>query len=198
MILTTTFQMDLNLYLYLPPLSAHPPSCLKGLINGELCRYWTKNTNHKDFQDILTKFIAKLLDREHTITTLTPMLLEAAARLDHVSVNDTNDASSKLSTFIGNTTPTGYSSKKFVKYIMICYNMLYIMNTCRWPFHGLKSLKTSSHALLLSYLIALTSMISYNNTKEASINFETATVNDATQVAKSKISTHSNSLALCM
>jgi hypothetical protein len=35
----TTFQKQLNLYLYLPPLSAHPVSCLKGFIKGELNRY---------------------------------------------------------------------------------------------------------------------------------------------------------------
>ncbi len=94
-IITTTFQKDLNLYLYLPPLSAHPPSCLKGLINGKLCRYWTQNTTHEDFQDVLTKFIARLLDRGHMITALAPMLLQAAACLDHVSVTNINDASSK-------------------------------------------------------------------------------------------------------
>jgi hypothetical protein len=33
---TRTFQKEMNLYLYIPPLSAHPPSCLKGLITGEL------------------------------------------------------------------------------------------------------------------------------------------------------------------
>jgi hypothetical protein len=36
----STFQKPLNLYLYTPPLSAHPYSCLKGLIKGELNRYW--------------------------------------------------------------------------------------------------------------------------------------------------------------
>jgi hypothetical protein len=39
----STFQKPLNLYLYLPPLSAHPRSCLKGLVQGELNRYWTQN-----------------------------------------------------------------------------------------------------------------------------------------------------------
>jgi hypothetical protein len=95
-IITTTFQKDLNLYLYLPPLSAHPPSCLKGLINGELRRYWTQNTTHEDFQDVLTKFITRLLDRGHTITALAPMLLQASACLDQASVNNNNDASSKI------------------------------------------------------------------------------------------------------
>jgi len=33
---TRTFQKEMNLYLYIPPLSVHPPSCLKGLITGEL------------------------------------------------------------------------------------------------------------------------------------------------------------------
>jgi hypothetical protein len=39
----STFQKPLNLHLYIPPLSAHPQSCLKGLIAGELRRYWLQN-----------------------------------------------------------------------------------------------------------------------------------------------------------
>jgi hypothetical protein len=63
---TNTYQKDLNLYLYLPPKSAHPPSCLKGLITGVLRRYWLQN-NTFDFQDILIKFIKRLSERGHRI-----------------------------------------------------------------------------------------------------------------------------------
>jgi hypothetical protein len=78
---TTTYQKPLNLYLYLPPNSAHPPSCLKGLITGEIRRYWTQNSP-EDFQSILTKFINRLLQRGYTLSNLTPILLKAAATLE--------------------------------------------------------------------------------------------------------------------
>jgi hypothetical protein len=39
-----TYQKSINLYLYIPTSSVHPPSCFKGLICGELRRYWLQNT----------------------------------------------------------------------------------------------------------------------------------------------------------
>jgi hypothetical protein len=51
-ITTKTYQKNMNLYLYIPPLSAHPPSCFKGLITRELCRYWLQNSP-ENFQEIL-------------------------------------------------------------------------------------------------------------------------------------------------
>jgi hypothetical protein len=61
----------MNLYLYIPPLSSHPPSCFKGLIHGELQRYYRQN-NKDDFIDIMVKFINRLLERGYTIENLTP------------------------------------------------------------------------------------------------------------------------------
>jgi hypothetical protein len=78
----STFQKPLNLHLYIPPLSAHPQSCLKGLISGELRRYWLQNSP-TNFQILVTKFIERLHARGHTVEGLLPLLLQAAATLDN-------------------------------------------------------------------------------------------------------------------
>jgi hypothetical protein len=90
-ILTKTFQKSTNLYLYIPSNSAHPPSCLKGLISGELRRYWLQN-NLKDFQDILAKFIHRVALRGHKLKDLTPIFQQAAAQLElkQTSTNNAN------------------------------------------------------------------------------------------------------------
>jgi len=87
---TSTFQKSMNLYLYIPPRSSHPPSCLKGLISGELRRYYLQN-NSNDFQNLLTKFIRRLLDRGHKLEDLTPLLLQAASAIDRRIVPPPND-----------------------------------------------------------------------------------------------------------
>lgn len=92
---TRTYQEDMNLYLYIPPLLAHPPSCFKGLITGEVRRYWRQN-NPVDFQHILVKFIERLLARGHTLDKISPLLKNAAASLDKKGNNpstrtDTSD-----------------------------------------------------------------------------------------------------------
>ncbi len=77
---TSTFQKALNLYLYIPPNSAHPPSCLKGLISGEMRRYWIQN-DPQNFESILTKFIIRLTERGHNLHDLLPLLKHAAVQL---------------------------------------------------------------------------------------------------------------------
>jgi hypothetical protein len=93
-----TFQIEMNLYLYIPPLSAHPPSCLKGLITGELQRYWLQNSR-TDFQRILVKFIERLTERGHTIESLKPIFEQAAIRLEirpKMLANSTTDNNGTL------------------------------------------------------------------------------------------------------
>jgi len=88
---TKTFQKPTNLYLYIPSGSAHPPSCLKGLISGELRRYWIQN-GVKDFQEILAKFIHRLTLRGHKLEDLTQIFQQAAAQLE-LKQTYTNSAS---------------------------------------------------------------------------------------------------------
>jgi hypothetical protein len=76
----------MNLYLYIPPLSAHPPSCFKGLITSEVRRYWLQN-NPENFQTILIKFIERLLDRGHTLDKISSLISNAATKLDNKGNN---------------------------------------------------------------------------------------------------------------
>jgi hypothetical protein len=80
-IITSTYQKPINLYLYIPALSAHPPSCCKALINGECKRHWTQNTP-EDYQQLLQKFIKRLVHRGHSIANISPLLIQVAATLD--------------------------------------------------------------------------------------------------------------------
>jgi hypothetical protein len=76
----------MNLYLYIPALLAHPPSCFKGLIMGEVRCYWLQN-NPEDFQQLLLKFIERLLARGHTLDRVSQLLQNAAAALDSKGIN---------------------------------------------------------------------------------------------------------------
>ena len=68
----------MNLYLYLPSTSAHPPGVLKGLIFGNLQRYWYQNTYKEDFITISALFVDRLVARGYNIETLSPLFQEAA------------------------------------------------------------------------------------------------------------------------
>ena len=48
-----TFQKKLNLYLYIPPHSAHPPGTIRSLIFGLTRKYWQQNSDPNDFCAII-------------------------------------------------------------------------------------------------------------------------------------------------
>ena len=73
----------MNLYTYIPPLSAHPISCFKGLITGELLRYWVQNSDETNFQNITTQFIQCLVNRGHQLKDIIPILTSVAASIDN-------------------------------------------------------------------------------------------------------------------
>ena len=69
-ITTKTFQKKMNLYLYLPHHSAHPPGMLRSLLIGCLRRYWLQNSDFDDFTHISREFFTRLLDRGYDRPTL--------------------------------------------------------------------------------------------------------------------------------
>lgn len=82
---TRTYQKMLNLYLYTPRNSAHPPGVLKGLIYGHIKKFRKQNPNDADFQIIKKKFFERLIARGYTATKLLPIFKEASKiRTDNV------------------------------------------------------------------------------------------------------------------
>jgi len=60
---TRTNIKDLNLHLYIPGTSAHPPGMLKGLVFGRLLKYSKQNTDHSDFKFFTVSLFQNLMRR---------------------------------------------------------------------------------------------------------------------------------------
>jgi len=73
----------MNLHLYIPPTSAHPPGVQKSLIFGNLQRYWKQNTYITDFIDIAKQFAHRLIARGYEKETIKKIFKEAAKKLDN-------------------------------------------------------------------------------------------------------------------
>ena len=73
---TKTYQEELNLYLYIPPRSAHPPGMIKGVIASLLNRYKWQNTHQEDFINIVKLLFQRLLARGWSATFLKQEILK--------------------------------------------------------------------------------------------------------------------------
>ena len=85
-ITTSTYQKARNNYLYRPPSSAQPPHILYSLIYGTLHRYFWQNTKIQDYEDFVTKFFNRLMDRVHKQRDLKPLFQRAAKELKNSSM----------------------------------------------------------------------------------------------------------------
>jgi hypothetical protein len=79
---TKTYQKEMNLFLYIPPLSAHPAGVLKGLVYGNLRRFWKQNSDINDYIQVAHHFYRKLLERGHNATHLADLFMSAATKFD--------------------------------------------------------------------------------------------------------------------
>ena len=72
----------MNLYAYVPYLSANPPGMLRDLVISQLKRYWKQNTDTNDYQKYATLVYQQLRDRGYHHKDLAPVFVEAAHNID--------------------------------------------------------------------------------------------------------------------
>ena len=78
---TRTYQKPMNLFLYIPANSAHPPGQLQSLIYGLMKTYLHQNSKWSDFTETLNLLYRRLRARGHSSENLNPLFMEAAAKL---------------------------------------------------------------------------------------------------------------------
>jgi len=79
---TRTFQKAINLYLYLPPSSAHTRGVIKGMIYGLMSCYKAQNTHRRDYIFFTTLLFRRLLARGWQREVIYPTFIDAAERLE--------------------------------------------------------------------------------------------------------------------
>lgn len=83
-IVTKTYEKPMNLYLYIPPASAHPPGVLKSIVFGNLQRYRWQNSLPSDFILQATRFAERLIARGHSANSIRRIFMEAARSIDRI------------------------------------------------------------------------------------------------------------------
>jgi hypothetical protein len=79
---TKTYQKPQNLFLYIPPASAHAPGVIKSTVFGNLQRFWNQNSNISDYQTVTKEFAKHLELRGHDREQIRKLFAEAAAMID--------------------------------------------------------------------------------------------------------------------
>jgi len=80
---TKTFQKKMDLFLYIPPHSSHPPGLMKSLIYGLLLTYFLQNTHRSDFFDMISLLHKRLLARGHR-TAMIQWLIQRKVLTDQI------------------------------------------------------------------------------------------------------------------
>jgi hypothetical protein len=77
---TNLFEKEMNLYLYLPPHSAHPPGVLRGLIIGMTKRIFRLTTTVDDKRTAIHTLFRRLVARGYRPDTIRPIFHDAICR----------------------------------------------------------------------------------------------------------------------
>ena len=120
-VVTRTYEKSLNLFLYIPPQSAHSPGVLKSTIFGNVRRHWIQNSKNEDYCAAVQRFMGRLEARGHARKDLLPIFKEAFEKIsksqDSASTRSSSDAAPPLSTlfFHGEYHPRGVSRQNIRK-----------------------------------------------------------------------------------
>jgi hypothetical protein len=93
---TQLYEKELNLYLYIPATSCHPPSILKSIIFGAVHRAKVLNSSAENIMPCIVKTFQRLLARGYSSDTLKPLFQEATNKIlranliDDTQTEDTN------------------------------------------------------------------------------------------------------------
>jgi len=79
----------MNLYLYIPPHSAHPPGTLRSLIFGRIQAYWNQNTYKEDFLQMAKLLVQRLLARGYSQRHIMPTIREVLSKLENNNIQTT-------------------------------------------------------------------------------------------------------------
>ena len=82
---TKLFEKALNLYLYIPPSSSHPPGCIKGIIFGMVYRIYSLTDNKDNIKYILNAFLQRLLRRGYSDPVIRPIMNEGIERYSRIN-----------------------------------------------------------------------------------------------------------------
>lgn len=85
---TRLYEKPLNLYLYIPPHSAHAPGNLRGLVIGMTERIFRLTSDRQDQQIALRNLFQRLCHRGYTSTILKPLFQAALDRIDNRIIPD--------------------------------------------------------------------------------------------------------------
>jgi hypothetical protein len=85
---TSLFEKKLNLYLYIPPHSAHAPGILQGLVFGMTARIRNLTSHWQDQVTAMHNLLLRLCRRGYTSTQLRPLFDAALDRLDNPPIPD--------------------------------------------------------------------------------------------------------------
>jgi hypothetical protein len=93
---TKLYEKQLNLYLYVPPSSAHSPGILNGLIYGMLLRIYRLTTDPADCQEMIQNLYNRLVARGYNRDTMLPIFQSAHTKIHSPAItDDTTDSTMK-------------------------------------------------------------------------------------------------------